>query len=284
MDIRKAVFAGSWYPDSARACEKEIQSFLTDRSQPANGEASYVGGIVPHAGWYFSGAIACQVIAALAQGTKPDTLAIFGMHLHPRSSNYIMPKGAWETPFGPIEIDDELVQGLMGQFDFVIETASHFTQDNTIELQLPFVKYFFKDTKIVTIGVPPTKSSLDIGTALVRASQKMGGSMKVLGSTDLTHYGTNYGYTPKGLGASALKWVREENDREIIDTMLDLDPDTLIQKALQQQNACCAGAAATAIAAGKALGAQKAHAVAYATSHDKSPGDSFVGYVGLLFG
>ena len=42
-------------------------------------------------------------------------------------------------------------------------------------------------------------------------------------------------------------------------------------------------AAATAIAAAKHLGAEKAETIAYSTSYDKSPGDSFVGYVGVVF-
>ena len=45
---------------------------------------------------------------------------------------------------------------------------------------------------------------------------------------------------------------------------------------------CCAGAAATAIETAKNLGADSAHELVYATSYDKSPGDSFVGYVGIV--
>ena len=40
---------------------------------------------------------------------------------------------------------------------------------------------------------------------------------------------------------------------------------------------------ATAIAAAKRLGAEKGNMIAYSTSYDKSPGDSFVGYVGIVF-
>ena len=69
----------------------------------------------------------------------------------------------------------------------------------------------------------------------------------------------------------------------MIDTMMAMEPQQVISEALANQNACCAGAAATAIAAGKALGAEKAETIAYATSYDKSPGDSFVGYVGIVF-
>ena len=43
--------------------------------------------------------------------------------------------------------------------------------------------------------------------------------------------------------------VRSENDRRVIDAMLALEPERVITEALASQNACCAGAAATAIEA-----------------------------------
>jgi AmmeMemoRadiSam system protein B len=105
---------------------------------------------------------------------------------------------------------------------------------------------------------------------------------KVIGSTDLTHYGSNYGFTSKGRGKQAVDWVRSKNDRRVIDAMLALEPERVISEALASQNACCAGAAATAIEAARTLGASQADEIAYATSYDKSPGDSFVGYVGIV--
>jgi MEMO1 family protein len=282
MKTRKADFAGSWYPGSASGCEKEINKFLKEKTIPLSLGRSPVGGIVPHAGWFFSGSIACNVIKAL-DDSPPDVIVIFGMHLHPSSPFYLMKEGAWDTPFGEILIDMTIAGELAKKFPFIIETADNYSRDNTIELQLPFIKYFFKDTKIIPIGVPPIKKSLEIGISAVKLANHYGVSLKIIGSTDLTHYGLNYGFTPKGTGQSALDWVRNENDRRLIDKMLVMEPEAILQEALTSQNACCAGAAATALAAGKQLGAKNAQAIAYATSHDKSPGDSFVGYVGILF-
>jgi len=194
-----------------------------------------------------------------------------------------MTDGSWETPFGEIEIEKLLAGALVEQFTFQIETAENYTQDNTIELQLPFIKYFFEDTKIVPIGVPPVQESLEIGKAVADISQRLGLRVKVIGSTDLTHYGMNYGFVSHGTGPAALDWVRNENDRRVIEAMLAMDPDKVISEALANQNACCSGAAATAIAAAKRLGSDKAETIAYATSYDKSPGDSFVGYAGIVF-
>jgi len=283
MKTRPALFSGSWYPGTPEACEQEIAAFLKDHDTTAVSRRNWIGGIAPHAGWYFSGSIACNVISCLRQDPPPDVIAIFGMHLHPGSPNYVMAEGAWETPFGDIQIEADLAGELLRQFTFQVETVDNFNQDNTIELQLPFVKYFFPDAKIVPIGVPPAEESLKIGEAVAGISQSRGMRTKILGSTDLTHYGSNYGFSPKGSGRKAVDWVKNDNDRKIIEAMAALDTRRVIREALASQNACCAGAAATALAAGKKLGARQAETLAYASSYDKSPGDSFVGYVGLVF-
>jgi MEMO1 family protein len=283
--LRRAVFSGSWYPARASECEREIQAFIERGGIAPPRKRQLVGGILPHAGWYYSGNIACHVINALktVDGPSPDVVALFGMHLSPSSPNVMMPRGAWETPFGSIPVAEDLAAVLARQFPFRLETTDRFAQDNTIELQLPFIKYFFPQARLLAMGVPPTGASLAIGRAVVEAARQMGITLKVIGSTDLTHYGSNYGFTSHGSGPSAVAWVKQENDRRIIEAMLDLDPQRLMAEALENQNACCPGAAATAIEAGRQLGASEAESISYATSHDRSPGESFVGYVGIVF-
>ena len=284
MKVRKAMLAGSWYPESASECKREINNFLNDATTVSpSSKNKLTGGIVPHAGWYFSGSIACNVINYLKKGDDPDVFVIFGMHLGPEHPCYIMKEGAWETPFGRIQIEKELAGELVKKFNFNVETPEYFIEDNTIELQLPFIKYLFGDVKIVPVGVPPVKKSLEIGKAAADISTKLGLNIKVIGSTDLTHYGLNYGFMPEGTGHSAVDWVRKVNDKKIIEIMLEMDPDKVISEALKHQNACCSGAAATAIAAAKQLGADHADAIVYATSYDKRPSDSFVGYAGIVF-
>lgn len=283
MKVRRSILAGSWYPGTAAECSKEIEGFINEKKSRPDPTKNFVGGIVPHAGWYFSGSIACNVIQALSNQQLPDVIALFGMHLHAGSPCYLMKEGAWNTPLGDIEIEASMAETLSRQFTFQIETPDHFIQDNTIEVQLPFIKYFFEDARIIPMGVPPAKSSLDIGQAVVDLAEQAGLSLKVIGSTDLTHYGANYGFMPEGRGREAVEWVRSENDRRVVDAMLDMDPDRVLNEAMLHSNACCAGAAATAIATGKCLGSKGAEKLAYATSYDKHPGDSFVGYVGVLF-
>lgn len=281
--LRRAAFAGSWYPSSAAECKKEIEGFLAEGKKMDIPTGRRVGGIVPHAGWFYSGTIACNVIRCLKSDAPPDVFVVFGMHLHPHDPCIMMAEGAWETPFGEIPVAEQITGELIKQFSFTLESPDSFTQDNTIELQLPFIKYFFDEVEIVAMGVPPAQKSLAIGRAVVDVARRFELRIKVIGSTDLTHYGRNYGFVSEGTGPPAVDWVRNQNDRRIIDLMRDMESEKVIDEALDSHNACCAGAAATAIEAAKHLGADQGESIAYATSYDKSPGDSFVGYAGIVF-
>jgi AmmeMemoRadiSam system protein B len=195
----------------------------------------------------------------------------------------MMKEGKWATPLGILEIDADLGEKLASEFRFAIETPRHYEQDNTIELQLPFIKHFFPDVKILPLGVPPHPASLSIGERAAEIASSMGKGILVLGSTDLTHYGYNYGYAPKGTGKAAVVWVKNENDRRVVDLILKMDPEGVIHESLRSQNACCSGAVAAAISAAKKLGALKGEKLLYATSYDTQPNTSFVGYVGVVF-
>lgn len=283
MSVRKSDFAGSWYPGRTSDCRDVIEEFEKDSVPCGLPEGKALGGIVPHAGWFYSGRVACSVISCLRGNIQPDTVLVFGRHLHSGSGNYIMKEGRWETPLGDLEIDRELGEALVSEFTFRVETASDYEPDNTIEVQLPFIKYFFPETKVLPVGVPPVAASMKIGERAVELSQARGAKTLIIGSTDLTHYGYNYGFTPKGVGKDAVEWVKNQNDRAVVDLMLRMDAGEVIRESLRSGNACCSGAVATAIAAVKKMGARNAHELIYTTSYDIRPDSSFVGYVGIVF-
>jgi AmmeMemoRadiSam system protein B len=174
MNLRKSVFSGSWYPARERDCEEQILGFLEEGKTLSVSVDNPIGGIVPHAGWFFSGSIACNVIHRISLSLQPDVVVVFGMHLHPESANYMMPEGQWETPFGPINVNTNIADALIRRHDFQLETPARFNQDNTIELQMPFIRYFFKEAEVVAMGVPPTENTLKIARSVVDVSQERG--------------------------------------------------------------------------------------------------------------
>ncbi|RLB86099.1 MAG: AmmeMemoRadiSam system protein B [Deltaproteobacteria bacterium] len=303
MEKKQAVFAGTWYPGTARECEIAIQQFLREGKGKLQGD--FIGGIVPHAGWHFSGSIAARVIASLkppeanVKGLEPDkpdtdkldadklatidTIFLFGAHMHPQSEPFIMTRGRIETPFGEMEVDGELVEKIAVTVDIQRRSPEKFPDENTLELQYPFIKYFFPRAKIVVAGVPPSPIAATIGAMAVAEAKSLGRRIRIIGSTDMTHYGPDFGFTPAGLGEKAVEWVATENDKNALAAMEQMDTDKIIAQGIDHKNMCCAGAAAAAIAACKKKGAVKAIVLDYATSFERSRSDSFVGYAGLVY-
>ena len=87
----------------------------------------------------------------------------------------------------------------------------------------------------------------------------------------------------KGIGPASVKWVKEENDKGFVDRALKMDADGLLKHAIENDSACSAGAAVSALTTCKALGAEKGILLDYYTSYDIMPDDSFVGYAGIIY-
>lgn len=283
MTIRRATLAGSWYDGDERGCRRTIGEYLKTARAVASPEVRRIGGIVPHAGWYFSGQIACNVIHCLKTDADPDVVVVFGTHLAPTHPNLIMTEGEWETPLGNLEVDGDFAAELAKGFNFVVQEPASAQRDNTIEVQLPFVKYFFPNARLVPVSVAPSKDAPRIGEKAAAIALDSGKKIRVIGSTDLTHYGPNYMFVTHGMGEESVRWVKEKNDKRIVDMMMALDAESIVQEGLRHDNSCCPGAAAAAIAAGKKLGAVKAELLVYTTSYDVRPDASFVGYAGIVF-
>ncbi len=281
MQIRPAMLAGSWYPATASRCRAEIEAFPVG-GDPAD-RSDVLGAIVPHAGWYYSGHVAWDAIRQIGPRNAVDLLLVFGMHLPGHAAPVVMTQGAWETPLGPIPVQEAVATAVAERFSCAVETTERFSPDNTIEVQLPLIRHAFSDASIVGIGVPASPDAIAIGRFAAEEALRHASGVRILGSTDLTHYGPNYGFTNYGRAAKAIEIVKRDHDMPMIEAMLALDSERVLHLATQKQNACCSGAVAAAIAAAKVLGAQKARLVRYATSYERHAADSFVGYAAVCF-
>jgi AmmeMemoRadiSam system protein B len=296
MMIREPVVAGAFYPRDHKQCLAQLQACL-DRALPHAGEADplsgvdrIIGGIVPHAGWVCSGAVAARVFLALAARPHPAVVVLFGavhvMH-GPRAS--IFPSGAWETPLGQIEIDARLAERLCGQTN-LLESAPHAHDgEHSIEVQLPFIQHLLPKARIIPIMVPPNDKAASLGAAIGRTCKSHHADVVFVGSTDLTHYGPGYGCTPHGVGPAGLDWARHVNDRRMIDLILAMRDADAVNEADANENACGAGAIAATIAASKAFGADRATLLQQTTSAEvlreltTKPMRDAVGYAAVAF-
>lgn len=281
--LREPELAGAWYPADRSGCERSFGRF--EEEGVVAGATGLRAGILPHAGWVFSGSIAYNVVRELARRGRPaETLVLFAGHLPPRAKISLMASGSCWTPYGPLEVDEELARAVIAHVPGLrVEEPRRHSQDNSAEVQFPLLKRFFPEAKLLLFGAPPRVETLDLVAPLLEEADSLGRELLFFGSTDLSHYGPNYGWMPKGRGPEAERWVREVNDARFIEAALAEQGETIIARGLAEHSACCPGAAAAAIHAARRLGNASGQSLRYATSTEIRPDESFVGYAGLVF-
>jgi len=273
MQIREYSLPAGWFPHDSG----QVSSFLSEFK--ANNRSCRAA-ISPHAGWYYSGALAALGVASLQP--QADTIIVLGGHLSAGSRALFAMEDAVKTPFGSLPIDKDLRSVLIDELQGVEDKY----RDNTIEVLLPMVHYFFPKVKLLWIRLPSEIKSFEAGKIISKAADKLKRNINVLASTDLTHYGFNYGFSPHGNGEKALRWVREVNDAGFIKSVESGDYAEVLRRAEEECAACSAGAVLGVMGFAQAQGLGNARLLEYSTSaditEDKNP-DSFVGYAALTY-
>ena len=279
--VRRAAFAGRFYPGDSRDCEREVDAML---DAPAVDGAC--AGIVPHAGWVFSGPTAGKTIAAM-RAFEPETVVVFGA-VHVRDWNHasLADFDGWETPIGLVESDCELVSATSGASDVAVCREAHL-HEHSIEVELPLLQRACPNARLLAVMVRPGSWAAGIGAAVRVAAESLGRRVAYLASTDLTHYGPSFGFEPEGRGAVGIRWAKEVNDRRFIAAASMLDLEDVLREAELHRSACGAGAVAAMIGALRADAGLRYVELEHTTSAESShagpdPLDS-VGYEASVF-
>ena len=267
------------------ASDKAIRE-LVRGFEPPELSAPPAAGLVPHAGWVYSGAIAAKVFQTIKSCREPEAFVLFGTVHRRVPSNSVYARGSWSTPMGDVAVDEGLANRLIEHSDGLLDgNESAHNGEHSIEVQMPFLKHFFPEAKAVPISVLPNADAAPMGNLVGEYIRDNNIDAVVIGTTDLTHYGEAYGFTPAGQGTQAHEWMKK-NDAGIIDLAREMRSGEIVPEARESMNACGAGAMAATVAAAAALGCASGLTIDYTTSYDVVSEREFrmaVGYVGMIF-
>jgi MEMO1 family protein len=268
--IRPAAVAGSWYPGSRGALEREVDGLLAAAEVPPLPEVLAV--ISPHAGMMFSGGVAAHAYRALG-GRDVDVVVLVGpSHFVGFDGVAIYERGGFETPLGVAEIDEPTAAALMAASPLIRPHPAAHAREHSLEMQLPFVQRLLSARIVpLALGYQTRKTILALAEALPRALE--GRRALMVASTDLSHY-------------------FEASRAETLDGLVsrfvgDFDPEGLLDEFESYPEhergryvACGGGAAIAVMMAARTRGAHAARVLRYAHSGDVS-GDrsTVVGYL-----
>lgn len=290
MMIREPIVADQFYPSDLGHCRSDLSSMLDNVSVEGVQKKQAIAGLVPHAGWTYSGSVTAEVFHVLGQSVSPDVVILFGgVHRYKGIKAAMFCSGVWQTPMGRAEIDSRLAERILGHTNLIAADPYAHENEHSIEVQLPFVQHVFPNANILPIMVPASPRSHEVGEAIARTLKVYNYNALIIGTTDLTHYGPHYGFIPQGIGVAANTWAMEVNDRRFIDLVCSLNYKELVGEATQHKNACSSGAVAATLAAAIELGASQSILLNHTSSSvvasalgEKEVHDS-VGYAGIVF-
>lgn len=298
--VRRAAKAGTWYEGNKQSLMKQIHDCCLhhlgpgvditknghDALQPDETKALDILGLIsPHAGYMYSGPVAAHGFSHLARA-KPHLSRV--IILGPNHTGlgrapigvYPAP-GAWETPLGRIEIDEELTMHLLeiaekeGKNNVIFPDELAHSQEHSLELQVPFLQYFLgNDWKLTAVCMfdQDWEACLTLAQVITSALQELSSldDVAIVASSDFNHY-LDHETT-----------VRK--DFAMIDPLLTGDAKRMNEARIAHDvTACGYGPITTLMLVANKLGYRHYTLLKHATSGEVSGDKSFcVGYASIL--
>ncbi|MFC2009273.1 AmmeMemoRadiSam system protein B [Chloroflexota bacterium] len=260
MGLRTPTVAGTFYASTASGVIEQIEWSYRHDIGPGqlpevneSGPRNIVGLVAPHAGYMASGPVAAHAYDALARDGRVDTAIIVGPnHTGYGSAVSVWASGAWRTPLGDAQVDENVAHALLGGVLRSDESAHIY--EHSIEVQVPWLQHLYgADVRIVPVAIlaQDSDTALAVGEALAAVE----GNVVMIASTDLSHYESLDSATRKDAGIlSAIECL----DSNRMYRYLDAEKCTM----------CGYGPVAAVMHAARSRGATHATLLKYATSGD----------------
>lgn len=220
-DIRKPVYAGSFYPDNPEELTtfiKQLVSLVKPVHMDRPPHSSLKALIMPHAGYIYSGWTAAHISLVLKENQFRKVIVMGPDHRIGFQGGAISDVSAYETPLGRISVNKDAVRLCQNKYLFRTIPVSD-RLEHSVEVVLPYLQYFLKQFEIIPVVLGKGRDLAE----KVRAAfdPLLDQTTLLVASSDLSHY--------LPYQEAVLK------DRETIEMILNLKADQLIKC----ENAAC---------------------------------------------
>lgn len=180
--MRKPVVAGRFYPGDAKELQQTIQSLLPDT---AKARAAAV--VSPHAGYIYSGELACKTLGSVE---IPDTVILLGPNHTGLGAPISLSRQSWQIPTGTLANNDEFCTMLAEKSILVSENELAHSREHSLEVQLPILYQLNKNVSIIPItvsGIPldACRQFAEELAAVIAAYKK---PCLMVASSDMSHF------------------------------------------------------------------------------------------------
>lgn len=273
--MRKARFAGSWYPADERGLGQLVSVALSG----AKMEGPFRFAVLPHAGLYYAARGIAPFFTKVSDKTE-KLLVIAPSHYEYLPADILATYNfaSMETPFGMLDGFD---------LSFSQHTWQHALEaEHAVEMVLPFIAHL---PSVPKVALALLSSLTEVEPLANQLIEELGienlndGRTCIIASSDFTHYGPRFGYTPYGLSGAQQKVA--EQDKAMAQWLATGEIPQAKAWADEHRCTICGLAPSLVVAQiAKACGA-KGFLAEYYTSEDvlRSTQEEFVAYATILW-
>src|SRR4029079_9690601 len=150
------------------------------------------------AGLTYSGPVAAFAYKLLNDRSYRAIVLVGPSHFVPFRGVSIWPAGQWQTPFGPVAVDDTLAHAIRTECFDILELPAAHGREHSLEMQLPFIAHHLHGVPIVPLvmGHQTREAAFALGNGLARVIQSAAddsndptdSNVLLIASSDLSHY------------------------------------------------------------------------------------------------
>jgi AmmeMemoRadiSam system protein B/AmmeMemoRadiSam system protein A len=284
--VRRTQYAGTWYEGNGDRLKTQLRNYLHDADDAMKSTAEAVPDqqvlalIAPHAGYLYSGKTAAFSYQA-TQSPSVKRVFVLGPSHHVALHGVALPAATtFETPIGNLQVDKQTVKELQSYPLFSVQPDVH-KVEHSLELQLPFIRQAFGDVKLVPLVVGVLKDEAEIRLIAEVLKGYVSKEDLIVVSSDFTHYGPRYGYTPF---PNYSREKIEQLDKEAYSHLAQADLQGFIDFHNRTEDTIC-GLFPCAVLCAMLPPEARGHLLKYATSQEVVPDDldNSVSYLSITF-
>jgi len=275
QEIREPAVAGQFYPGDADELRSEVERLFQPapprvrRRKKTTGEV--IAGIVPHAGYMYSGAVAAKFYLLLSNIESPVVIIIAPSHREYFSAISVFCGMAYRTPLGDLPVNSQMTGELLSRGEPFINSWQGHQAEHALEVQLPFLQMLSTNLQIVPIVMGDQRPEFckQLSAALADILDDRHGL--IIASSDLSHNHTHK--------------EAKKLDRRVLECVKKLSPERLLENLEQgRAEACGSGPIVATMMAARRLGATAAEILDYRDSSAVSGDEEHVvGYLSAAF-
>ena len=239
--MRPPVANKTHYPNGVTLLDRSFEELFTHEKGPGALPSKYGEGhatkalIVPHGAHQLAGPAMAWAYKALAEDAVNDKLFILVAQAQFSTASGVTTE-TFQTPYGEVRTDQHVIRELIQKGSIQLNDEAH-RQENSIEVQLPFLQFVFK-RHMEQIKIVPLLVNTDTDIAMLNADIKetlmdQGKEATFIFISNFTSYGRDFHYVPftEDIPENIAKQDKlvlnalQNQDKEAFDTALE---ETLI--------------------------------------------------------